>query len=172
MPEPSTYRVAVGAVERLQLPEWIGALDEQDRYLTARVREILEESMDVGDRWDVDLFIPNPSVAAIFRRLTDGFRAMSSVGVAEAQMGSILLNCELPRLDRLTLTDIVSLRDDSIAFAGWRQQLREQCPGPFTTTLRMVVSTNKSFSVWLSKNLHRARPRLMMRLNSHTTSHL
>jgi hypothetical protein len=125
MPEPSTYGPAVDAVARLGTPEWIYEIDRDDAGIMMRLREIFEQSMFIGGTWDLDLLIPNGPAAESFGQfVTHTAHRISKVELAESQLGSMLLHCDLPMLDALTVKDIAAIRTDSTAFARWRSQLR------------------------------------------------
>ncbi len=125
MPEHLTWAPARNAVSKLNRPDWFDSLFHSDVFQFARLREIIEQSFWISRKYDLDLLVPTAGAAKFldeYVRATG--RDLTQMAQQEARLASVLLACDLPRLDELTLADMMSIRQQSRGFAGWRNQLR------------------------------------------------
>lgn len=124
MPEVPTYFPAREAVEKLETPDWLDDVDDKDSNLLI-LRRLFEESLWIGSKFDLDLLIPGSHASETFEQyMRYTSRSISETKLQESTIGSVLLECQLPRLEKLSVTDIAAIRNDSDGFAAWRASLR------------------------------------------------
>jgi len=128
VPEVPTFFPARDAVEKIILPDEIKNNLKNELGLTSiyEIRKVIEQSLWIGDRFKFDLFIPGKESISFF----DAYSRMilhqnpTTNKLFEASAGNLILDCNLPTIDKLSLNDIISIRSDSDAFKSWRASLR------------------------------------------------
>lgn len=89
------------------------------------LRKVTEESLWVGKKFGLDLFLPGRGPVTFFEaysRLCGG--ALPESRILEAASGSLLLECELPAIDNVSFDDMIRIREAAEGFAAWRSSLR------------------------------------------------
>ncbi len=124
MPEIPTFFPAREAVEKLENPYWRNKVFEKET-LSSLLGRTLEESLWIGKKFNLDLLLPNPRVADFFEKyMLHTSQSIPETKLLEAKIGSVLLECQLPRLENLSSSDIAAIRNDNDGFAAWRASLR------------------------------------------------
>lgn len=124
MPEIPTYYPAREATEKLKIPDWFDKVFEEEP-LSLLLRRQLEESLWINKEFNLDLLLPNPRVSDFFvKYMLHTSQSIPETKLLEAKIGSILLECQLPRLENLSVSDIAAIRNNNEGFAAWRASLR------------------------------------------------
>jgi len=139
IPEVPSFFPARDAVKKIRLPEeWEKKLDEIFGEVTTwDLHERIEQSLWIGKKFNLDLFLPGKEAISFFDDYSQLIKCqIPSSRTLEAAAGNLILDCQLPAIDKLTVDDIIAVRDGSDAFKSWRASLREVLESSYDDLLK------------------------------------